>query len=781
MTHVARRSCLPRVLALALVSLFTAGAMAAQVAKPTFEPAEGAFTEKVEVEIKCDTNGATIRYVTGDKTLSDRSPEYRKPIPITATTTIKAQAFKDGMKDSEAVEATYTLEVQRVAKPELDPGSKTFTGSVIVEMKCATPEAVIHYTVDGKEPTEDSPRFDRLLVVDQTRTVKARAFREGWDPSEKAEATYTKKVEKVATPTFDPSGNRIFDDELRVKITCETKDATIRYTLNGDTPTKSSRVYKEPIVLIDETTITARAFREDGSASEAAAAHYTERVKQVATPRFEPRGNSSYTGTLRLKITCGTPGATIRYTTNGDEPGPRSDEYRGPIELEKTAVVNAQGFKEGYKDSEIIEGKFTRVLETVATPVLEPGKNGMEFKGRELVTIKCETRGAKIYYTLDGSDPDEDAIEYKGTGIVIDKSVTIRVRAYKEDMAPSKPEECLYIRKLERVATPKLEPSSPRTFEGELTIKLTCATEKATIRYTTNGDEPRESSKEYKEPIVTMDTVTLRAKAFKPEWLPSEEAIGKYTEHIRTVARPEYAPDKRYFQDEMEVKLTCDTDKATIRFTTNGDDPKADSPPYKEPIKLEKTTRLKARAYLEDWEPSPLLDVTFEEKNGRVEAIEFNPTGKEFDKSLEVKLSCETEGATIYYTLDGNIPTARSTPYRNPVKLTQSATIKAIGIKQDWADSEIKSQGYTLKLYPCKDPEFDPRTCEFTGTLEVEIDCDTPDVKIYYTLDGDPPTERDELYRDRPIKLTKTTTIKARAYKEGMLPSKEVVEKYTLK
>ena len=56
----------------------------------------------------------------------------------------------------------------------------------------------------------------------------------------------------------------------------------------------------------------------------------------------------------------------------------------------------------------------------------------------------------------------------------------------------------------------------------------------------------------------------------------------------------------------------------------------------------------------------------------------ISPAGGILSGSLEVTLACTTPGATIYYTLDGSVPTASSLAYTSPFKLTTSATVTAI-------------------------------------------------------------------------------------------------------
>ncbi len=63
------------------------------------------------------------------------------------------------------------------------------------------------------------------------------------------------------------------------------------------------------------------------------------------------------------------------------------------------------------------------------------------------------------------------------------------------------------------------------------------------------------------------------------------------------------------------------------------------------------------------------------------------------------------------------------------------------------------------------------------GTVMLEMRCDTPDAKIYYTLDGSKPTQSAKLYAG-PVKLDDTTVVKAAAYAENRLKSEMAVATY---
>lgn len=73
----------------------------------------------------------------------------------------------------------------------------------------------------------------------------------------------------------------------------------------------------------------------------------------------------------------------------------------------------------------------------------------------------------------------------------------------------------------------------------------------------------------------------------------------------------------------------------------------------------------------------------------------FSPEGGNYAEAQNVTISCETEGASIYYTTDGTNPTASSTRYTGAINVAQTTTIKAIAIA-DGEESEIVSATYRI-------------------------------------------------------------------------------------
>lgn len=85
-----------------------------------------------------------------------------------------------------------TTPAGQVAAPEFRPGGKNITVPLDVTIACDTPEAQIRYTTDGTEPTVRSQPYTKEIAVQPGTTVRARAFREGWNASAIVEVSYPK-------------------------------------------------------------------------------------------------------------------------------------------------------------------------------------------------------------------------------------------------------------------------------------------------------------------------------------------------------------------------------------------------------------------------------------------------------------------------------------------------------------------------------------------------------------------------------------------------------------
>ncbi len=143
------------------------------------------------------------------------------------------------------------------------------------------------------------------------------------------------------------------------------------------------------------------------------------------------------------------------------------------------------------------------------------------------------------------------------------------------------------------------------TYNTNQSVTISCATQGAQIRYTTNGSTPTSSSALYSYAISISAPTALRAKAFKNGWTDSETTSANY---ILKVATPTFNLAGGTYLPPQSVAINCATNGATIRYTTNGDTPTSSSTLYSDAIQINTDTTLKAKAFKSSWTDS---EITF--------------------------------------------------------------------------------------------------------------------------------------------------------------------------
>ena len=72
------------------------------------------------------------------------------------------------------------------------------------------------------------------------------------------------------------------------------------------------------------------------------------------------------------------------------------------------------------------------------------------------------------------------------------------------------------------------------------------------------------------------------------------------------------------------------------------------------------------------------------------------PAAGTYTGTQSVKLECDTDGADIYYTTNGNTPTTDSTKFTSNISVAATTTIKAIAVKDGMYDSAVLTAAYTI-------------------------------------------------------------------------------------
>ena len=166
------------------------------------------------------------------------------------------------------------------------------------------------------------------------------------------------------------------------------------------------------------------------------------------------------------------------------------------------------------------------------------------------VVLSASNKDAKIYYTLNGEIPvameTDNCFLYDGPFELLHMTQVKAIASV---------DECPYIPMGERwynvkgtVVAPTLQIGEAQTFYfSNSEVSISCATEGVAIRYTIDGSMVSETSPIYTAPIRISDTTTVRARAFKADWFPSEEVVQTFMRMWYTNETPVISPESVTF------------------------------------------------------------------------------------------------------------------------------------------------------------------------------------------------------------------------------------------
>ena len=219
-------------------------------------------------------------------------------------------------------------------------------------------------------------------------------------------------------------------------------------------------------------------------------------------------GFSNTAGTVTLKVGDTTVGTGSLNGTN-DVTVTSTTAATGTV-LTVTITDIAKGVK-CYNISYTYGGNSNQV----ATPTFNPV--GGTYTTKQDVTISCETVGAKIYYTTDGSDPknSETKSQYSEAISVTKSGTTIKAYAEMDDMDDSNIASATYT----------IIPENPSITQEGNTITMSAATG-CTIYYNTgtnysDTNDPTNASTPYTGPIEMTESAYFKAIAYDEYGNPS--------------------------------------------------------------------------------------------------------------------------------------------------------------------------------------------------------------------------------------------------------------------
>ena len=451
------------------VTYTSGGGQQETVATPTFSPAGGTYFEAQSVSISCATDGATIRYTLDETDPTESSAIYSAPISVSATTTVKAKAFKSGYTASSIATATYTFpslvtiaEARALADNEyaLVQGVVTFIDGRNVYIQDATAgiDLYLNTSASGINMGDEVKAYGKKTVYNglveltginqsssafavvstgNTLPLAVKTIAEINAGGSGALQSTRVKIESATIGTINTGGNTSLTqgenttniykvpaltgieegDEVDViGVVGYFNAAQIRVASASDIVLS---YIPNPQLAVSPAQLSGFQYTYNAGPSQSQSFSLTGsdlsgNVTVTAPQDFEVSLSSSgiYSGSLSITPTNGSVSSTVYVRMKS---GLAVGDHTGNVSVECSNL----------NQSVTLSGTVSE-QPTAATPTFTP--NGGEFITAQTVSISCTTNNATIYYTTDGSIPDENSTEYTSP-ITVNSTTTIKAIA----------------------------------------------------------------------------------------------------------------------------------------------------------------------------------------------------------------------------------------------------------------------------------------------------------------------------------------------------------------
>ena len=462
---------------------------------------------------------------------------------------------------------------------------------------------------------------------------------------------------------------------------------------------------------------------------------------QVGSPTFDPPSGPTYYNELDVNMSSPTPGSVIHYKTDMTAPDCNTPSPL-PLHITKSTTVWAIACKTGWGHSSGAIGVGYTLK--VAYPTVSPVAG--TYASAQNVVISTITNSSSIYYTTDGvTDPTCSGTGTLYTGAIsIGTTTPIRAIGCRTDWPPSAVVYANYTITGTLAALLPFDPL-PGTYDHSIDpLHITSIDAGATIYYTIDGADPTCDGTvgSLYSPLVGVailgpNTIhTLKARACKPNWVPSPVSTGTYS--ITGVLNPPQFNPASGTMSTTPINVSISSEAgSTIYYTTDGTTPMCDTiaQQYTGSVTLNGVGNhtIIAIACETFWGKSAQATATYTIK-GTVADPTFQPylaSGFIYTSAQGVTIKTGTVGATIYYTKDGttlpvcgggaNIYTYIS---GSPIQLPTTPgtyTYKAIACLTNWTTSQVVTSTY---IYHCSSLELSNLVVS-NGLLEPVFDSGT--------------------------------------------------------
>ena len=605
-----------------------------------------------------------------------------------------------------------------VAAPVFSPAAGTYTDSVTFSLACATEDAEIHYSTDGTEPTEASTLYSTPITLTATTTVKAKAFKADWTPSATVTAVYTITNEPVLNDSVIYAVG--FEDGEGFTASTTYNNTTVAFT--GADGMQWGTYYGTPSTNNHISGAQSMQMRWYTSTPENIGYTYTNfDLHNVTHVTFLANSSNDLNVKVSHSIDGGNTYSAGQVFTLGnsaqvfdyvvDEEGSYNFvRLKFAIELPETAPTATSRV---VIDSLVVFGVPGVTPSVVTTPMISPNE-GFYYEP-QTVSITCADADAVIRYTTDGTEPTETSTVYSQP-FTVNTTTTIMAKAWKTNMTPSFTATATisFPAQVANIAAFKTAASNePQQIMSDVTFVFRSGrymfVEDNTAAMLIYDNSTPVITNTYNEGDVIQAGVFGRYTLYQGmvEMVPTHNALeATGTPVTVTPANATITDIKTQYTDVYESKLVHLSNVEFIsatKFVQNGD-----------------TMAIYNRFNTVTTEISAgdLADVTGFVSYSTNYGYQIYPRGNEdidihpvvimdtvatpeFDlfkdgEFYRVNITCATEGASIYYTLDGTDPNESSNLFTDlfPLPLTVHYTLKAIAMKEGMVNSAIAVYDY---------------------------------------------------------------------------------------
>lgn len=420
---------------------------------------------------------------------------------------------------------------------------------------------------------------------------------------------------------------------------------------------------------------------------------------RMATPSFAPTGGI-YSSAQTVHIADSFSGASIYYTTNGDNPDSSSTIYTGPIKVSASETVKAIAYGAGDTPSTVISAAY-KFESPAAAPSFSPPRG--TYDSAQHVILSDSTPKCVFHYTTDNSSPASSSTAYNKP-IAVGQNETIKAICIAPGYLPGPVGAATYTLHLPPAAKPVFTPAGG-TFATTKIVHLSSATSHAVIFYTTEHTTPFQYWTQYTSAgIKVLQSETIWAVTTGFGYSKSPQASATFTLNLPAAAAPVFNPAAGTYDwsKKFVVQLTSATPGATIYYALGKQMPDPQKGLYGYPreglLFPAGTTTVNAVAVAPGFSESPVVSATYDLVVAKVVPPTFNPKPGTYKSGLKVTASDADPAALILYTTDGSTPTGASPLFPSGgIVLTKTETIKAIGWAYGQPLSAVSSATYTIQ------------------------------------------------------------------------------------